>query len=215
MTEETTSTDTTTSRIDAPVEAVTEAPAVQVGGAEAETSVLGGEAEVEQVTALEGAPEAYALALEGTELDAEAVAEAEPVLRELNLSNEQANKLLPVAAALVQKTADRTMQAMVEAGAAQRKEWLDAFKADPDIGGANEAATTHLAAKGLEALGFDKTHPFRKILTESGFGNHPDMIRAFRKVGEMVAEDSMVRSDAGQTPGDPLDALYPNNRRSK
>jgi hypothetical protein len=48
-----------------------------------------------------GAPERYELAVpDGFEkLDEAMVAEAEPVLRELNLSNEAANKLVPVVAA--------------------------------------------------------------------------------------------------------------------
>jgi hypothetical protein len=136
-----------------------------------------------------GAPEKYELALEGVTLDAEMVAEAEPILRELNLSNDDANKLLPMAAKLVDKTQANTLQMLADAGAQQKKDWLDAFKADPEIGGPKREETEHLAAKGLDALGYVDGHPFRRALTESGFGNHPDMIRAFRRVGELVGED--------------------------
>lgn len=217
--EVTTQPDTTASPSEVATPEQQAAPDAQVGGQDAsdpseEGSILGGEV-ADPVEEASGPPEAYELALEGTELDAEAVAEAEPILRELGLSNEAANKLLPVAASLVSKAADRALQTIVEAGAAQRKTWLEEFKADPEIGGAKQAETEHLAAKGLDALGFAKGHPFRAILTETGFGNHPDMIRAWRKIGEMVGEDGFVRNDAAQTQSDPLTALYPNNRRSK
>jgi len=160
-----------------------------------------------------GPPEKYELALEGVELDASLVSEAEPILRELNLTNDQANALLPLAPKIMAKAQEATMQQLVDAGAQQRKAWLDAFNADPDIGGAKREETTHLAAKGLDALGYGSDHPFRKALNESGFGNHPDMIRAFRRIGEMVGEDgSFVRSNDGvQVKVDAAKRLYPND----
>ena len=227
MTEEVTSTDTTTSQTNEPAVDTSAAPtATETESASAvaapEGSVLGGDAPADDtaddVTADDApaVPEKYELALEGVEIDAAMLEEATPILQELKLNNDQANTLLPVAAKLVTQTQERTLQALVDAGAAQRKDWFDAFVADPDIGGAKREETEHLAAKGLDALGYAKGHPFRVALTESGFGNHPDMIRAFRALGEMTGEDgSFVRSNDGVKEGDALTELYPNNRRSK
>lgn len=134
-----------------------------------------------------GAPERYEFAMEGVELDPAMMREAEPILRELNLSNEGANKLLPVANKLVSSTQDRMMQAMIDAGAKQRKDWLTAYHSDPDIGGARRVETQRLAEAGMTAAGFKAGHPFRQMLTESGLGNHPDMIRTFRRLGELAA----------------------------
>lgn len=177
-----------------------------LGGKEGEDGSDGDDGSVKPEEPTAGAPEKYELALEGVTLDAEMVAEAEPILRELNLSNDDANKLLPMAAKLVDKTQASTMQMLADAGAQQKKDWLDAFVADPEIGGAKREETEHLAAKGLDALGFTQTghgkdgkepHPFRRALTESGFGNHPDMIRAFRRLGELAGEDGdFVRPDS-------------------
>lgn len=169
----------------------------------------------------EGPPEKYELALEGVTLDEEAVAAAEPVFRELNLSNDQANKLMPVAKDFAERTAEATLRQVIDAGQQQKKDWLDAFKADAEIGGAKAEETTHLAAKALDALGYTLTgfgddkkqpHPFRKVLTETGFGNHPDMIRMARKLGELVSEDGFVRANAGTVQkADRLEALYPED----
>lgn len=226
MTDETTqtSTDTTPSTdapasTEAPVEAVaaeTAAPAAEAAP-EGETSVLGGEVTEETKPAEEeapaGPPEKYELALEGVELDAALVAEAEPIFRELGLTNEQANALLPLAPKLMENAQNAIVQNLIDKGAEQRKAWFDAFVADPDIGGGKREETEHLAAKGLDALGFVKDHPFRKALTESGFGNHPDMIRAFRRVGEMVGEDGLfARENAGVREAVPAwKALYPDD----
>ena len=187
--------------------------------AEAETSILGGDVKDEpaaEEVAAPVVPEAYELSLEGVELDAKLVEEATPIFKELGLTNDQANALLPLAPKLMAQAQEATMRQIIEAGAQQRQSWLEATKADPDIGGGKMEETTHLAAKGLDAIGFVEGHPFRKALTESGFGNHPDMIRMARRLGELVGEDGdFVRAGAGSTTTDPLNELYPNNRRSK
>jgi len=209
-------TDTTQSDAPAPAAAPEAAAPTPEAATETEGTVLGGEEAVEAPAAAEapaGPPEKYELAMEGVTLDEGLVAEAEPIFRELGLSNDQANALLPLAPKLMEKAQEASIQAMIEAGAAQRKGWLDAFHADPDIGGAKREETEHLAAKGLVALGFAKGHPFRAALNETGFGNHPDMIRAFRRIGEMVGEDGLfARENAGERKEVPAwKALYPND----
>lgn len=172
--------------------------------------------------ASEGAPEAYDLSVEGVELDPEMVGEAEPILRELNLTNDQAKKFVPIAAKMMDRAVEATVNDIVAKGNAQRKAWLDEAKADKEIGGANWDATMHVAAKGLDALGFVKAdkdnnveaHPFRLALEQTGFGNHPDMIRLCAKLGELVSEDGdFVRTNASSSAAkdDVAKRLYPND----
>lgn len=230
MTEETTTPDTTSSpsespAVEAPAQTAAEAEGTTAVAAPSDTgSVLGddiadtaddvtGEGDDAAADDTPAVPEKYELALEGVEIDAAMLEEATPILHALKLNNDQANELMPVAAKLVTQTQEKTLQALVDAGAAQRKDWFDAFVADPDIGGAKREETEHLAAKGLDALGYAKGHPFRVALTESGFGNHPDMIRAFRALGEMTGEDgSFVRSNEGSREVVSIEKrLYPND----
>lgn len=147
----------------------------------------------------EGVPESYALAApEGVELDAELVLEATPVLRELGLSNEAASKLVPVAAKLVESAGTRALDGLIEAGERQRRDWLEAARADTEIGGRRWNETLRSAGVALDAFGFRGGHPFRQALEDTGFGNHPDMIRLFARLGAMVGEDGQfVRGDAG------------------
>lgn len=214
--------DTPPSSTDAPAPATAEdAPAETTTATETDATVLG--AQEETVEAPAGPPETYELSLEGVELDAALVAEAEPIFRELGLSNDQANALLPLAPKLMEQAQNSVIQKLVDDGAQQRKAWLDAYHADPEIGGAKRTETEHLAAKGLDALGFKNTgfgddgkqpHPFRAALNETGFGNHPDMIRAFRAIGQMVGEDGLF---ARENPGVREDvpawkAMYPDDK---
>ncbi|APL94093.1 hypothetical protein AI27_06395 [Sphingomonas sp. BHC-A] len=159
-------------------------------------------------------PEAYELtAPDGMAIDQDLLAEATPVFKELGLSNDQANTILPVAKSLMDKTRDATVQGMIDAGNQQRKAWLDEAKADAEIGGNNWDGSLHNAAKALDALGHPEGSPFRQALNETGFGNHPEFIRIFAGLGARIGEDGdFVRADAGAKVDVPLEKrLYPND----
>lgn len=160
-------------------------------------------------------PERYDFALEGLAIDPRLVEAADPVLRDLGLSNDAANKLLPLARSVMARTEEALLTQLNDAAQTQKKAWHDAFVADPEIGGAKRGESEHLAARGLDALGFVTGHPFREALAVSGFGNHPDMIRAFRRLGELVSEDgAFVRPGAVPAASRPVwERLYPNEAR--
>jgi len=231
--------DTANLATDAPADAVepaadatpADAPAADPApdaGDDADESALGGKAKESEAGDDAGddapaeadapvVPEAYDLtAPEGMTIDPALLEEATPIFKEIGLSNEAANKVLPLAQSLMTKSHEAAVQSMIDAGAQQRKAWLDEAKADPEIGGAKWDATLHSAAKALDALGYPEGAPFRAALTETGFGNHPEMIRVMAKVGAMVGEDGdFVRADAGTAVVDTLSEMYPNNRRGK
>lgn len=217
---------------DAGADSAADADSSQGDGGSDEATVLGGdvegsEAETEgekegagdsEAGAADGPPEAYDLtAPDGMTIDADTLTEADPVFRELGLNNEQANKLVPIAAKfgerIAAQAADAANQTILNEVTAQRKAWVTEAKADPEIGGANWDRSVELSAKALDALGFPKGSPFRSFLSESGLGNHPEMIRSYAKVGEMVGEDGdFVRGDTGAAVKlDRLSTLYPND----
>lgn len=165
-------------------------------------------------------PEKYELtAPEGFELNDDILAEVDPVFRELRLDNDQANKLMPLAASF----AERIVQQQSDAFQAQATDWAKQAKNDPEIGKANWTETESLVAKALDRFvgpkvtkddaGKEVVNPFRKLLDDTKLGNHPEMIRAWRKIGAAIGEDGdLPRSDAGApVKGDRLDALYPND----
>jgi len=162
-----------------------------------------------------GVPERYDLALEGLTLDTVLLESADPVLRELGLSNDQAGKLLPLAQGVMQRTQETLLAHFADAAAAQKRAWAEEFAADPEIGGGRARESEHLAARGLDALGFTEGHPFRAALADSGFGNHPDMIRAFRRLGELLAEDgAFARAHTGGASQRPVwERLYPQEAK--
>lgn len=145
--------------------------------------------------------------VDGVEIDQAAVELATPVLKDLGLTNEQANKLVPVLQGVI---ANRDQQ-MIDSIATERAKWLTEAKADPEIGGKAFGDNLALAATALDRLGFVKDSPFRKLLDDSGLGNHPEMIRAWSKVGKAIGEDSnFIRTNGPSVKKSDDAILYPD-----
>lgn len=141
----------------------------------------------------EGAPEKYEFqAGEGVELDTEALKDFEPVARDLNLTNEQAQKLVDA----YPKILAGVQQRQAEAWQAQTEQWAADVKADKEIGG--DKLTTNLSAaqRALDQFG---TPELKEYLNTTGLGNHPDLVKTFVKIGKAMSEDGMVDgSNQGQ-----------------
>lgn len=155
-------------------------------------------------------PEKYELAApEGMEIDEALLAEADPILRELKLDNEAANKLMPI----VGKIADNLLSAQTEAFAAQASDWAKQAKADSEIGGKNWPQTEQNVARALDHFGAPEGSAFRTLLDDTKLGNHPEMIRMFNAIGAALGEGGdIARSDKGApVQKDRLAALYPND----
>lgn len=147
----------------------------------------------------EGPPEKYELtAPEGFDIDEKLLAEADPIFREIGLTSAQANLLMP----LVPKFAEALFGQQNDAFQAQASDWAKAAKADKEIGGKNWGETETLVAKALDQFAGPKGTPekpnvFRDLLDNTKLGNHPEMIRMFRKIGAQLGEGgSLPRSDA-------------------
>ena len=184
--------------------------------AETEKEANGAEGEEGESDAASVVPEKYELAAsEGMpELDPAAIELATPVFQELGLSNEQAQKLIPVAEEFAASITDNLNKQILESVAEERAKWLNEAKADEEIGGNKWDTSLVTAAKALDTLGFVKGSPLRNLLDESGLGNHPEMIRAFVKVGRAISEDSDFPRSGAATTGarSAAEFLYPSSK---
>lgn len=141
----------------------------------------------------EGAPEKYEFtAADGVDLDTEALKDFEPVARELNLTNEQAQKLVDA----YPKILAGVQQRQAEAWQAQTEEWAATVKADKEIGGDKLTANLGVAQRALDTFG---TPALKEYLNGTGLGNHPELVKAFVKVGKAMSEDGVVTGkESGQ-----------------
>lgn len=160
-------------------------------------------------------PEAYELQFsDGFVGDPATLEAATPVLKELGLNNEQAQQLVPLLEQHTTRVLEAAQQAQAELINAERANWLTTAKGDAEIGGDNWDNTIITAAKALDGLGFTKGSDFRKFLDESGLGNHPEMIRAFARVGAKISEDSEFPRGGASAPAKSREELlYPSMTR--
>jgi hypothetical protein len=153
-------------------------------------------------------------------IDNELLTEVTPELKEAGVTAEQAQKLAPLAMKIEQKVVAK----LTDDFNAQKADWARSAKADPEIGGKNWDATNEAVAKALDHFGAPsemkevdgktvETNPFRVFLNQTGFGNHPELIRMFAKIGAQVAEDgALPRGDKGATmKKSSAEVLYPND----
>ncbi len=73
--------------------------------------------------------------------------------------------------------------------------WKAELAADPELGGANLPATQALSKKALARFGGEA---LATVLSDSGLGDHPVVVRAFAAIGKSLKEDSVA------TPGGPV-----------
>lgn len=157
--------------------------------------------EGEQENKSEGAPESYEFkAPDGVQFDDAVIGAFSEVAKELNLPQDQAQKVLDKMAPVIAARQDEQFQAA-------RAEWAEAAKTDKEFGGEKLTENLGTAKKALDALA---TPELRTLLEESGLGNHPEVIRVFYRAGKAISEDRFVTGRNGGSPTDPAKRLFPN-----
>jgi hypothetical protein len=184
---------------DAPAAAPAEAPAEAPKEAEAKD-------EDKSADKPAGAPEEYKdFAMpEGVELDAEALEKFTPVAKELNLDQDQAQKLVDFYAA------ERTKleQGVFDNWQKTQTEWQETVKSDEEVGGAEMEEKLGIANKALEKFGGEK---LSEALLATGAGNHVEVVRFAYRVGKAMSEDTIgTNSAAPKNELDRAKLLFPN-----
>lgn len=152
----------------------------------------------------EGAPEKYEFQLpEGMQLDQEALAEFDPIARELNLTNDQAQKL----ASLYANRMAKTVQQQQDGWNQTLAKWVSDMKSDKEIGGDAFTPSVKHAQNAINKFG---TPELKSALDSYGMGNHPELVRVFARIGKAMAEDTHVQPGNGGGELDQSKRLFPN-----
>lgn len=150
-------------------------------------------------------PEKYEFKLpEGLPEDTEATAQFSELAKGLKLTQEQAQSLVDLYAERMKGL----VEGQVASWTATRKEWVTAAQTDKEYGGANFDANRAHVARAMKQFG---TPELAKALDEFGFGDHPELVRFFYRVGKLVSEPSF-HTGSGENAGarTPESVLYPN-----
>jgi hypothetical protein len=145
-------------------------------------------------------PESYDLKMpEGIELDKTAADEFGAIAKELKLDQASAQKFADVGAKMAQR--------QVEKHAELVQSWVEQVKTDKEFGGDKLQENLGVARKALETFG---TPELRDVLNATGFGNHPEVIRAFYKMGKAVSEDRFVKGSPAGSETDIAKRMFPS-----
>lgn len=156
----------------------------------------------------EGAPEAYEVftAPEGVTLPAPVLDAFQGAAKEAGLSQAKAQALLSSLAPVIAKQNNEAINTVHKQAVTQ---WLKDTKADTEVGGDKLPENLAIARRAMS----DKiaTPALKKLLDDSGLGNHPEVIRWMFRVGKHIMPDSKLVTGAANTGGEKTvsDTLWP------
>ncbi len=141
---------------------------------------------------------------EKMEEDKELLEKALPVFKELNLSQEQAQKLVNLQTEYIQEAAKEQQDVWEKT----KEDWRDEAKNDKEFGGAAFDENVALAKKGRDAFGSTE---FNNMLDITGAGDHPEMVRFLIKAGKAVSEHEILQGTQHTgSPNDRAKRMFPD-----
>lgn len=154
-------------------------------------------------------PEKYDLKLpDGALLPANAIERTAATAKALGLSQEQATQLLAHEAGTVKAYYDDLTKDHVT----RTEQWLTEARGDRDIAGERGELFDANAAKAKQTFTQWFGADVAKLMDQTGFGNHPGVIKGFLKIAKAMAEDNPSPPANPGGKGE-LDAksMYPNS----
>lgn len=120
---------------------------------------------------------------EGLEVDEQMLDSVTPVMKELGLEQEQAQKMVSAYADIVQQQAEAQADLIKQTF----EGWVETAKKDPEIGGDKWQATVDKANAVIRKIGTKEL--IDDVLVGNGMGNHPEVIRVFARIADDVLSD--------------------------
>ena len=141
---------------------------------------------------------------EGFDYDDGKVSEFTALARELNLTQEQAQKLVDLHV--------RHWLGFEEQTRAQNEAWSKQAMEDPEFGGQKFTQSLRDAHRFINVFGGEK---LKLALDATGAGNHPEIFKAFARAGRILGEDQFVAGSGaagarGGTFADLANTIYPD-----
>jgi hypothetical protein len=131
----------------------------------------------------------------------------------------KAQGLAPDVAQKALELANAEVQAYETAAVAKHEQdfkvtWPEQVKLDPEIGG-DKLEETYADAARARLRFF--TPAFNQVLDKTGWGNHPEFVRGWARVGRAMRNDKLVQPGpgggvGGTTEQDAADQLYPTTK---
>ncbi len=135
--------------------------------------------------------------------DPAVVAEFTRMAGEMGLNNEQAQSLVDFQTRLAGKVSDHFAREKAQTVAG----WENGLRADPDFG-AQWDRNVGYAKRALAAFG---SPGLKACLSETSLGSHPELVKAFARIGRALAEDGWTPAGAPARKASAAEVLYPDH----
>lgn len=206
-----TTTDTTvqnnTNTVDAGSEKTIVGNATETDKSIVGTATTSQEKGTEEVKATVTAPESYAdfKVEEGLMINKEGMEEFKKVAKSLNLTQDNAQKLIDMQSSLLKKQNESQMAEFNK----QISEWeAETIKR---LGPDKDRAISYVG-KAVDRFG---TPELRDFFNKTGIGNHPELVDFFKKVGMAISEDTLSDGKGGKASKTAAEIFYPNMTGNK
>ena len=133
--------------------------------------------------------------LEGFYLDDELLAKFQPIARELNLSQESVELLLDIAYQMSKKQDEKFKNDLNNKQISLIEEYDQMFKDDSEIPDKNSLRIRQYMSVADEAYNIFASPKLKEALNSTGLIYHPELIKMFHKIGELMQEDNISYSN--------------------
>lgn len=145
---------------------------------------------------------------DGSLLDAARVEQISSLAKEKNLTQDQAQLILERESDAVKTFNEAQQNALKE----RRETWRTQATADKEIGGDALPKNVELAHRALKHFGGDA---LMQELETTGYGNHPEVVRVFARIGKAMGEDKFVAGGSAVTAKKSMaETFYPTTTKT-
>lgn len=130
---------------------------------------------------------------DGITLEGPIIDDLKAYAKTLDLNQEKTQGIVDLGVRLQQQIIAQQNEAII----ATQKEWQAASRSDPEFGGEKVKENIGIAEEAIKVF---TTPEYRKILKESGLGNHPEVIRTFYRIGKALQQDKTLAAPAQTAP---------------
>jgi hypothetical protein len=144
-----------------------------------------------------GAPEAYAAfdLAEGVQYSEAQMEGAKGIFKEINISQEDAQKLVNFQSEWATKLTQEHTDASAKALSTVQAGWTEQIRKDPDVGGTNLPGSQNLVKAALVNVTGGKE--LEEILVKFGLASHPTIFKYLVNVGNRLSSDGAARNSGG------------------
>jgi hypothetical protein len=145
---------------------------------------------------------------EGVQVDDATLDAARGLFAEAKLPQEAAQRFVDFYADRIRAVAEAPHKVWAQT----QEQWVREVNRDAEIGGDRLKGALNAAGRAIDAFGSPR---LREVLTFTGAGNHPEVVRFFARVGKAISEDGHIPGSAARAHRSAAEIMFPTMREQE